>query len=93
MQIVSQNGDTISFLWRVARNPQGVGCEPLQRERTAYHSHGGGHQQQAGSRENRDKVKDDSGITMLVNNAGFASVAPLLDADIEKMRTTKKRYR
>src|SRR5258708_9375946 len=31
------------------------------------------------------KLKDDRGITMLVNNAGFASVAPLLDADIEKM--------
>ena len=31
------------------------------------------------------KLKDDPGITMLVNNAGFASVAPLLDADIEKM--------
>jgi short-subunit dehydrogenase len=31
------------------------------------------------------KLKDDSSITMLVNNAGIASVAPLLDADIEKM--------
>src|SRR5260370_42623290 len=31
------------------------------------------------------KLKDDPGVTMLVNNAGFASVAPLLDADIEKM--------
>ena len=31
------------------------------------------------------KLKDDPGITMLVNNAGFASVAPLLDADIERM--------
>jgi hypothetical protein len=31
------------------------------------------------------KLKDDPDITMLVNNAGFASVAPLLDADIEKM--------
>jgi hypothetical protein len=31
------------------------------------------------------KLKDDPGITMLVNNSGFASVAPLLDADIQKM--------
>jgi short-subunit dehydrogenase len=31
------------------------------------------------------KLKEDSSITMLVNNAGVASVAPLLDADIEKM--------
>jgi short-subunit dehydrogenase len=31
------------------------------------------------------KLKEDSSITMLVNNAGVASVAPLLSADIEKM--------
>jgi short-subunit dehydrogenase len=31
------------------------------------------------------KLKEDSSITMLVNNAGTASVAPLLNADIEKM--------
>ena len=31
------------------------------------------------------KLKDDPSITLLVNNAGFAFVAPLLDADIEKM--------
>ena len=31
------------------------------------------------------KLKDDPSITMLVNNAGCASVAPLLDADIQKM--------
>jgi short-subunit dehydrogenase len=31
------------------------------------------------------KLKDDPSITMLVNNAGTASVAPLLDADIQKM--------
>ncbi len=31
------------------------------------------------------KLKDDPSITMLVSNAGFASVAPLLDADIAKM--------
>jgi short-subunit dehydrogenase len=31
------------------------------------------------------KLKEDSSITMLVNNAGVASVAPLLNADIEKM--------
>src|SRR5713226_3138393 len=31
------------------------------------------------------KLKDDPGVTMLVNNAGFAYVAPLLDADMEKM--------
>ena len=31
------------------------------------------------------KLKDDPSITLLVNNAGFASVAPLLDADIQKM--------
>jgi NAD(P)-dependent dehydrogenase (short-subunit alcohol dehydrogenase family) len=31
------------------------------------------------------KRKDDPSITLLVNNAGFAFVAPLLDADIEKM--------
>ncbi len=30
-------------------------------------------------------LRDDPSITMLVNNAGTASVAPLLDADIEKM--------
>jgi len=30
-------------------------------------------------------LRDDPSITMLVNNAGIASVAPLLDADIEKM--------
>ena len=32
------------------------------------------------------KLKDDPSITMLVNNAGIGSVAPLLDADIEKMQ-------
>src|SRR5260370_30124131 len=32
------------------------------------------------------KLKDDPSITMLVNNAGFASVAPLLEADIPKMQ-------
>jgi uncharacterized protein len=32
------------------------------------------------------KLKDDPGITMLVNNAGFASVAPLLEADTRKMQ-------
>src|SRR5260370_9585082 len=32
------------------------------------------------------KLKDDPSITMLVNNAGFASVAPLLEADIRKMQ-------
>ena len=31
------------------------------------------------------KLKDDPGVTMLVNNAGFASVAPLVDADIQKL--------
>jgi uncharacterized protein len=31
------------------------------------------------------KLKDDPSITLLVNNAGFAFVAPLLDADIQKM--------
>jgi short-subunit dehydrogenase len=31
------------------------------------------------------KLKEDPSITMLVNNAGIASVAPLLNADIEKM--------
>src|SRR5260221_976511 len=31
------------------------------------------------------KLKDDPSITMLVNNAGCASVAPLVDADIQKM--------
>jgi short-subunit dehydrogenase len=31
------------------------------------------------------KLKEDSSIKMLVNNAGVASVAPLLNADIEKM--------
>ena len=31
------------------------------------------------------KLKSDSSISMLVNNAGLASVAPLLNADIEKM--------
>src|SRR6266436_5020890 len=30
------------------------------------------------------KLKDDPCVTMLVNNAGFASVAPLLEADIRK---------
>jgi short-subunit dehydrogenase len=30
-------------------------------------------------------LRDDPSITMLVNNAGTASVAPLLDADVEKM--------
>src|SRR5258707_11352237 len=32
------------------------------------------------------KLKNDQNITMLVNNAGFASVAPLLEADIRKMQ-------
>jgi len=32
------------------------------------------------------KLKDDPSITILVNNAGIGSVAPLLDADIEKMQ-------
>ena len=32
------------------------------------------------------KLRDDPSITMLVNNAGFASVAPLLEADIRKMQ-------
>jgi short-subunit dehydrogenase len=31
------------------------------------------------------ELRDDPSITMLVNNAGIASLAPLLDADIEKM--------
>lgn len=31
------------------------------------------------------KLRDDSSITMLVNNAGAGSVAPLLNADVEKM--------
>jgi short-subunit dehydrogenase len=31
------------------------------------------------------KLREDSSITMLVNNAGVASVSPLLNADIEKM--------
>jgi hypothetical protein len=30
-------------------------------------------------------LRDDPSITMLVNNAGIGSVAPLLDADVEKM--------
>jgi uncharacterized protein len=30
-------------------------------------------------------LRDDQAITMLVNNAGIGSVAPLLDADVEKM--------
>ena len=32
------------------------------------------------------ELEDDSSITMLVNNAGFASVAPLFEADIRKMQ-------
>src|SRR5712671_5357935 len=32
------------------------------------------------------KLKDDPTITMLVNNAGFDSVAPLLEADIRKLQ-------
>jgi short-subunit dehydrogenase len=31
-------------------------------------------------------LRDDPSITMLVNNAGIASVAPLLNADVEKMQ-------
>src|SRR6266851_1161568 len=31
------------------------------------------------------RLRDDQAITMLVNNAGTASVAPLLNADVEKM--------
>ena len=31
------------------------------------------------------KLREDLGITMLVNNAGTGSVAPLLDSDVEKM--------
>jgi short-subunit dehydrogenase len=31
------------------------------------------------------KLRDDPSITLLVNNAGFASVAPLVDADIQKL--------
>ena len=31
------------------------------------------------------RLRDDPAITMLVNNAGTASVAPLLNADVEKM--------
>jgi NADP-dependent 3-hydroxy acid dehydrogenase YdfG len=31
------------------------------------------------------KLKDDPSTTLLVNNAGFASVAPLVDADILKL--------
>src|SRR5262245_51003099 len=31
------------------------------------------------------RLRDDQTITMLVNNAGIASVAPLLSADVEKM--------
>ena len=31
------------------------------------------------------RLRDDQAITMLVNNAGIASVAPLLNADVEKM--------
>src|SRR6202040_1128847 len=30
-------------------------------------------------------LRDDESITMLVNNAGTASVAPLLEADVEKL--------
>jgi uncharacterized protein len=30
-------------------------------------------------------LRDDQAITMLVNNAGIGSIAPLLDADVEKM--------
>jgi uncharacterized protein len=32
------------------------------------------------------KLKDDPSITMLVNNAGSASLAPLLEAEIRKMQ-------
>jgi short-subunit dehydrogenase len=32
-------------------------------------------------------LRDDQSLTMLVNNAGVASVAPLLDADVEAMTT------
>src|SRR5258708_39332157 len=32
------------------------------------------------------KLKDDPSTTMLVNNAGIASVAPLLEAEIRKMQ-------
>jgi short-subunit dehydrogenase len=32
------------------------------------------------------RLRDDPAITMLVNNAGSASVAPLLNADVEKMQ-------
>jgi len=31
------------------------------------------------------KLRDDASVTLLVNNAGVASVAPLLSADVEKM--------
>jgi len=31
------------------------------------------------------RLRDDPGITMLVNNAGIASVSPLLSADVDKM--------
>src|SRR5882762_9247166 len=31
------------------------------------------------------KLKEDSSITMLVNNAGMGAVVPLLNADIDKM--------
>src|SRR5216683_393375 len=34
------------------------------------------------------KLRDDQGVTMLVNNAGFASVAPLLEADILNLKDT-----
>jgi uncharacterized protein len=30
-------------------------------------------------------LRDDPTITMLVNNAGVASIAPLVEADVEKM--------
>jgi short-subunit dehydrogenase len=39
----------------------------------------------AGRAKVEARLREDPSITMLVNNAGIASVAPLLDADIDKM--------
>ncbi|MEH2476515.1 short-subunit dehydrogenase [Nitrobacteraceae bacterium AZCC 2161] len=73
--LVARNGDRLDALAKRLTKVTGRSVEPMVADLTG----------KAGVAKVEAKLRDDAGITMLVNNAGVGATAPLLQADIGKM--------
>jgi short-subunit dehydrogenase len=75
LTLVARNGDRLDALAKRLTKATGRSVEPMVADLT----------DKAGVAKVEAKLRDDAGITMLVNNAGVGATAPLLQADIGKM--------